>query len=80
MKNRFIQNLLTNAIIGTLAFASAIARSAESLPSWNDTAPKQASCDRTSHIGKLDKAWDEAAVKGWTVVSMKDDWKIIFPK
>jgi len=36
--------------------------------------------DRTSQIGKLDKAWDEAVAKGWTVVSMKDDWKTIFPK
>ena len=35
--------------------------------------------DRKSHIGKLDKAWDEAIAKGWTVVSMKDDWKSIFP-
>jgi len=22
---------------------------------------------------------DEAAAKGWTIVSMKDDWKTIFP-
>ena len=36
--------------------------------------------DRTSPIGKLDKAWDEAKEKGWTVVSMKDDWKTVFPK
>jgi hypothetical protein len=36
--------------------------------------------DRKSHIGTLDKAWDEAIAKGWTVVSMKDDWKTIFPK
>jgi phosphoglycolate phosphatase-like HAD superfamily hydrolase len=35
--------------------------------------------DRESHIGKLDKALDEAAAKGWTVVSMKDDWKTIYP-
>jgi phosphoglycolate phosphatase-like HAD superfamily hydrolase len=35
--------------------------------------------DRQSHIGKLDKGLDEAAAKGWTVVSMKDDWKTIFP-
>jgi phosphoglycolate phosphatase-like HAD superfamily hydrolase len=35
--------------------------------------------DRTSHIGKLDKALDEALAKGWTVVSMKDDWKTILP-
>ncbi len=36
--------------------------------------------DRTSPMGKLDKAWDEATVKGWTVVSMKDDWAAIFPQ
>ena len=35
--------------------------------------------DRTSSIGKLDKAWDEAQAKGWTVVDMKQDWKTIFP-
>jgi len=35
--------------------------------------------DRTSSIGRLDKALDEAQAKGWTVVSMKDDWKTIFP-
>jgi phosphoglycolate phosphatase-like HAD superfamily hydrolase len=35
--------------------------------------------DRKSPIGGLDKAWDEALAKGWTVVSMKDDWKMIFP-
>ena len=35
--------------------------------------------DRTSNIGKLDKALDEAKEKNWTVVSMKEDWKTIFP-
>lgn len=35
--------------------------------------------DRTSHIGKLDKALDEANAKGWTVVDMKTDWKTVFP-
>jgi hypothetical protein len=35
--------------------------------------------DRTSHIGRLDKALDEAQAKGWTVVDMKQDWKTIFP-
>jgi len=35
--------------------------------------------DRQSSIGKLDKALDEAQAKAWTVVSMKDDWKTIFP-
>jgi len=35
--------------------------------------------DRASHIGKLDQGLDEAITKGWTVTSMKDDWKVIFP-
>jgi phosphoglycolate phosphatase-like HAD superfamily hydrolase len=35
--------------------------------------------DRKSYVGRLDKALDEANAKGWTVVSMKTDWKRIFP-
>jgi hypothetical protein len=35
--------------------------------------------DRRSHVGQLDKGLDEAAAKGWTVVSTKDDWKEVFP-
>ena len=34
--------------------------------------------DRTSTVGRLDKALDEAQAKGWTVVDMKTDWKRIF--
>lgn len=35
--------------------------------------------DRDSHIGRLDKGLDEAKEKGWTVVDMKKDWKVIYP-
>ncbi len=35
--------------------------------------------DRDSHVGRLDTAWDEAIAKGWTLVSMKDDWATLFP-
>ena len=35
--------------------------------------------DRESHIGRLDKALDEAQAKGWTVVDMQKDWKRIYP-
>ena len=35
--------------------------------------------DRASQVGTLNQALDEATTKGWTIVSMKDDWKIIFP-
>jgi phosphoglycolate phosphatase-like HAD superfamily hydrolase len=34
--------------------------------------------DRQSPVGKLDKALDMAIAKGWTVVSMKDDWNRVF--
>jgi hypothetical protein len=35
--------------------------------------------DRKSKIGHLDKALDEALHKGWTLVDMKKDWKVIYP-
>jgi phosphoserine phosphatase len=35
--------------------------------------------DRNSHVGKLNKALDEAGNKGWTIVDMKKDWKTIYP-
>jgi phosphoglycolate phosphatase-like HAD superfamily hydrolase len=34
--------------------------------------------DRQSHVGRLDKALDEAQRRGWTVVDMKTDWRKIF--
>jgi phosphoserine phosphatase len=35
--------------------------------------------DRNSSIGRFDKGLDEAKTRGWTIVSMKEDWKVIFP-
>lgn len=35
--------------------------------------------DRNSHVGKLDKALDEARSRGWTVVDMKGDWLAVYP-
>jgi phosphoglycolate phosphatase-like HAD superfamily hydrolase len=34
--------------------------------------------DRQSHIGRLDKALDEANARGWTLVDMKRDWRKVF--
>jgi phosphoglycolate phosphatase-like HAD superfamily hydrolase len=34
--------------------------------------------DRQSHIGRLDKVLDEAKTRGWLVVNMKQDWKVIY--
>jgi phosphoglycolate phosphatase-like HAD superfamily hydrolase len=41
-------------------------------------AEREFAYDRKSHVGRLDRALDEAVAKGWTVVSMKDDWKSIW--
>ena len=35
--------------------------------------------DRESFVGKLDKALVEARERGWTVVDMKQDWRVIYP-
>jgi hypothetical protein len=35
--------------------------------------------DRKSSIGHFDKGLIEATEKGWTIVDMKTDWKVIFP-
>ncbi|BAN27376.1 putative nonspecific acid phosphatase NapD-like protein (plasmid) [Caballeronia insecticola] len=45
----------------------------------HDDAAREFAYDRQSKIGKLDRAWDEALAKGWVVVSMKDDWNVIYP-
>jgi haloacid dehalogenase-like hydrolase len=42
-------------------------------------AEREYAYDRDTHFGRLDKALDAAAVNKWTVVSMKTDWKVIFP-
>jgi len=41
-------------------------------------AEREYAYDRQSHIGKLDKALDAAALNRWTVVDMQSDWKRIF--
>lgn len=45
----------------------------------HDDAEREYAYDRDSKIGKLDKALDEAQAKHWIVVSMKNDWKRIYP-
>lgn len=35
--------------------------------------------DKASSIGRLDKGLEEAAEKGWTVIDMKNDWKVVYP-
>ena len=42
-------------------------------------ADREYAYDRESHVGKLDKALDQAPSKGWIIVDMKNDWKNVFP-
>jgi len=44
----------------------------------HDDAEREWAYDRQSSIGHLDAALDEARERGWTVISMKDDWRRVF--
>lgn len=46
----------------------------------HDDADREFAYDRDSHIGRLARGLDEAARRGWLVVSMKRDWKTVFPE
>jgi len=45
----------------------------------HDDAARETAYDRGSRVGGLDAAWNDAVAKGWTVISMKDDWATVFP-
>ena len=45
----------------------------------HDDAKREYAYDRADKLQTFDKGWDEAMAKGWTVVSMRDDWKTIYP-
>ena len=45
----------------------------------HDDAAREFAYDRTDKLQQFNKGWDEAVAKGWTVVSMKNDWKTVFP-
>jgi phosphoglycolate phosphatase-like HAD superfamily hydrolase len=45
----------------------------------HDDAVREWAYDRHSTVGRLDAGLDAAKANGWTLVSMKNDWKTIFP-
>ncbi len=45
----------------------------------HDDAKREFAYDREDKLQQFNKGWDEAVAKGWTVLSMKDDWKVIYP-
>jgi len=45
----------------------------------HDDAKREYAYDRSDKLQQFNKGWDQAMANGWIVVSMKDDWKVIFP-
>ena len=43
-------------------------------------AEREYAYDRKSHVGRLDKALDQADAMGWIIVDMKKEWKTVFPE
>jgi phosphoserine phosphatase len=44
----------------------------------HDDAVREFAYDRGSHIGKLERGLDEAGARGWSLISVKDDWKTVY--
>jgi hypothetical protein len=44
----------------------------------HDDSVREFAYDRESHVGKLSRGLDEAAQRGWVIVSMKKYWNTIF--
>jgi phosphoserine phosphatase len=45
----------------------------------HDDAAREFAYDRSSPVGRLARALDEAPRRGWTVVSVQRDWKVVYP-
>ena len=45
----------------------------------HDDGEREWAYDRKSHIGRLDRGLDEGLRRGWTITSMKKEWKSIYP-
>jgi hypothetical protein len=44
----------------------------------HDDAEREYAYDRKSSVGRLDRGLDEAAARGWVLISMKDDWHRVY--
>ena len=45
----------------------------------HDDDARETAYDRDSHIGRLARGLDEGPARGWLIISMKDDWAMVFP-
>jgi hypothetical protein len=86
---RGLKITLVSLAAGVLGFATTVASAQDPLPSWNDGPAKQAILEYAygpaqglpdTKVGTFTQAlYDEATKNGWIVISMKNDWKVIFP-
>jgi hypothetical protein len=44
----------------------------------HDDAAREFAYDRGSHIGRLERGLDEAGARGWSLISVKSDWKAVY--
>jgi len=45
----------------------------------HDDVEREFAYDRKSHIGRLDRGLDEGPRRGWTIASIRSDWKTVYP-
>ena len=45
----------------------------------HDDATREWAYDRESHVGRLKRGLDEGRQRGWSIASMKSDWRRVFP-
>jgi len=46
----------------------------------HDDAQREFAYDRASHVGRLNRGLDEGPARGWTIVSVKSDWKQVYDR
>jgi hypothetical protein len=46
---------------------------------WHTDAAREYAYDRDTHVGRLSAGLDAAPARGWQLLDMKSDWKVVFP-
>lgn len=46
----------------------------------HDDAEREYAYDRELHFGRLDRGLKEGPERGWSIVSVKKDWKQVYPQ
>jgi haloacid dehalogenase-like hydrolase len=44
----------------------------------HDDAAREFAYDRDSHVGKLERGLDEAGARGWSLISVRNDWRTVY--